>query len=88
MTDLHFGSITGLTVAEEKQLHALAEVFIYHQTYNDTKDKYYEGHITLNDVNIGIALPCQAGCATWKWAATGARKPWMCWLRAACLTVL
>lgn len=57
MTDLHFGSITGLTVAEEKQLHALAEVFNYHQPYNDTKDKYYEGHITLNDVNIGIALP-------------------------------
>lgn len=57
MTDLHFGSITGLTVDEEKQLHALAEVFNYHQPYNDTKDKYYEGHITLSDVNIGIALP-------------------------------
>ena len=57
MTDLHFGSITGLTVAEEKQLHALAEVFNYHQPYNDTKDKYYEGHITLDAVNIGIALP-------------------------------
>ena len=57
MTDLHFGSITGLTVAEKKQLRALTEAFNYHQPYNTTKEKYYEGHITLNDVNIGIALP-------------------------------
>ena len=34
---------------------ALWPVFNYQ--YNETKDKYYEGHITLNDVNIGIALP-------------------------------
>ena len=57
MTDLHFGIITGLTLDENRQLATLAEVFNYHQPYNDTKDKYYEGHITLNDVNIGIALP-------------------------------
>ena len=57
MTDLHFGIITGLTLEENRQLATLAEVFNYHQPYNETKDKYYEGHITLNDVNIGIALP-------------------------------
>ena len=57
MTDLHFGIITGLTLEENRQLATLAEVFNYHQPYNDTKDKYYEGHITLDDVNIGIALP-------------------------------
>lgn len=57
MTDLHFGSITGLTVAEEKQLRALTEAYNYHQPYNATKEKYYEGHIALDDVNIGIALP-------------------------------
>ena len=57
MTDLHFGIITGLTLEENRQLATLAEVFNCHQPYNETKDKYYEGHITLNDVNIGIALP-------------------------------
>ena len=57
MTDRHFGIITGLTLEENRQLATLAEVFNYHQPYNETKDKYYEGHITLNDVNIGIALP-------------------------------
>lgn len=86
MTDLHFGIITGLTLEENRQLATLAEVFNYHQPYNETKDKYYEGHITLNDVNIGIALP--GGIKSWRSAATGARKPWMCWLRAACLMVL
>ena len=87
MTDLHFGSITGLTVDEEKQLHALAEVFNYHQPSNDTKDKYYEGHITLSDVNIGIALPggikkLEVGC---NW---GTENRGRAGCRAACLTVL
>ena len=70
MTDLHFGSITGLTVDEEKQLHALAEVFNYHQPSNDTKDKYYEGHITLSAARrhqkVGGRLqlgPENRGCA-------------------------
>ena len=33
-----------------------------------TKDKYYEGHVTLRDVNLGIALPqglrnLEVGCS-------------------------
>ena len=75
MTDLHFGIITGLTLEENRQLATLAEVFNYHQPYNETKDKYYEGR-------------CPTASKSWRSAATGARKPWMCWLRAACLTVL
>ena len=59
MTELNFDTITGLTAAEEKQLHALADVFNLHQSSNYTKERYYEGHITLNDVNLGIALPQQ-----------------------------
>ena len=43
MTDLHFGSITGLTVDEEKQLHALAEVFNYHQPSNAPKTNTTRG---------------------------------------------
>lgn len=57
MISLNFGTITGLSQTEAKQLAALADVFNSHQSANETKDKYYEGHISLSDVNIGIALP-------------------------------
>lgn len=57
MTNLQFGHVNGLTVAEQANLLALANALDYHQSRNATKDKYYEGHITLNDVNLGIALP-------------------------------
>lgn len=57
MTNLQFGHVNGLTATEQANLLALANVLDYHQDRNATKDKYYEGHITLNDVNLGIALP-------------------------------
>lgn len=57
MTTLNFGNVQGLTPMEHKQLHKLADVYSYHQSRNTIKDKYYEGHVTLNDVNLGIALP-------------------------------
>ncbi len=57
MTQLNFGRVEGLTDAEQTNLFELAQVYSYHQNQNAIKDKYYEGHITLNDVNIGIALP-------------------------------
>lgn len=54
---LNFGHVAGLTAAEQQQLSDLAEAYSYHQSRNATKDKYYEGHVTLQDVNLGIALP-------------------------------
>lgn len=57
MTNLQFGHVNGLTATEQANLLALANALDYHQSRNATKDKYYEGHITLNDVNLGIALP-------------------------------
>lgn len=54
---LEFGTVKGLTAAELKQLRELAAVYQSHQTSNAIKDKYYEGHVTLGDVNLGIALP-------------------------------
>ena len=54
---LNFGTVLGLTSEEQHQLEALADVYRYHQCRNSIKDKYYEGHVTLNDVNLGIALP-------------------------------
>ena len=65
---LNFGRVDGLTPEEQTQLHALADAYNYHQSRNARKDKYYEGHITLNDVNLGIALPqglrnLEVGCS-------------------------
>lgn len=57
MTQLNFGRVEGLTNEEQTNLIELSQAYNYHQSRNATKDKYYEGHITLNDVNIGIALP-------------------------------
>ena len=57
MTNLQFGIVPGLTADEQKNLLELVNAFNYHQGRNATKDKYYEGHVTLSDVNLGIALP-------------------------------
>lgn len=57
MIDLNFGKVDGLTDDEQINLFELEQAYNYHRNRNATKDKYYEGHITLNDVNIGIALP-------------------------------
>ena len=68
MQTLNFGYVQGLTQEEQKQLRDLADAYNYHQSRNAAKDKYYEGHITLNDVNLGIALPqglrnLEVGCS-------------------------
>lgn len=57
MTNLQFGKVDDLTASEQEKLIALTDAYNYHQGRNATKDKYYDGHIGLNDVNIGIALP-------------------------------
>ena len=67
-TTLNFGIVAGLTAAEQQQLSDLAEAYTYHQSRNAIKDKYYEGHVTLRDVNLGIALPLglrglEVGCS-------------------------
>lgn len=68
MTTLQFGHVPGLSEQEQTRLRDLADVFNYHQSRNAVKEKYYEGHITLNDVNLGIALPdglrrLEVGCS-------------------------
>ena len=57
MITLNIGIVPGLSADEQQKLIELQNVFAYHQDKNDTKDKYYEGHIELSDVNLGIALP-------------------------------
>lgn len=47
----------GLTGQEQKDLAELLRIYEYHKTKNAKKAKYYEGHVTLDDVNLGLALP-------------------------------
>ena len=62
------GSVRGLGERERQQLSKLLSVYQKHAGKNDEKDKYYEGHISLTEVNLGIALPkgmrgLEIGCA-------------------------
>ena len=61
-------SISGLTDHERGQLRRLLEVYHKHAAANETKNRYYEGNISLDSVNLGIALPqrmqkLEIGCA-------------------------
>lgn len=52
------GSVDGLDdPVVIQQLQDLQDVFNYHQSKNELKERYYEGHVTLGEVNLGIALP-------------------------------
>lgn len=60
--------ILGLNIEEIPNLKKLISVFNSHLSSNAKKNKYYEGRITVNDVNLGIALPdglrrLEIGCA-------------------------
>lgn len=71
--DLIIGVVKDLPDEVQTKLNNLVSVFNYHRNKNLTKQKYYEGDVTLNDVNLGIALPegmrnlkigCEWGCKT------------------------
>lgn len=49
--------VYGLNESDQKRLDELVKIFNNHVTANKIKNKYYEGHIALADVNLGIALP-------------------------------
>ena len=54
---INIGNVNGLPEPEREMLSDLTAVFNYHNGKNAEKVRYYEGHITLNEVNLGIALP-------------------------------
>jgi len=61
-------SIGGLNDQERRRLHELLKVYHSHLSKNTEKNKYYEGRISLGEVNLGIALPqgmrgLEIGCA-------------------------
>lgn len=49
--------VVGLAQEDRARLTDLIKVYNYHKSKNEKKNKYYEGHITLGEVNLGIALP-------------------------------
>lgn len=75
MTKMQFRSdisnAQGLYDEERILLRELMDVYNFHYSKNKIKDKYYNGNVTLGDVNLGIALPegfrgLEVGC---EWGA-------------------
>ena len=61
-------SIVGLPLEEKERFSKLLDVHNKHATKNVEKERYYEGKISLGEVNLGIALPdgmqkLEIGCA-------------------------
>lgn len=50
-------NIAGLTDYERIKFQELLNVYRDHLYKNKEKDRYYEGKISLNEVNLGLALP-------------------------------
>ena len=78
---LSINKVAGLTPQEQANLNTLIDVYNSHEASNMTKARYYEGHIKLSEVNLGIALPRGI-----KLAVNGAERTLTCWHRAPCST--
>ena len=68
MISILTSQIIGFPVEEQERFQKLLNVYNTHFSKNAQKDKYYEGKITLADVNLGLALPdgmagLEVGCA-------------------------
>lgn len=66
--ELNFGRVINLPEKEQIKLNELKEIYDYHKSSNRKKRRYYNGKITLQEVNLGIALPhgfgkLKVGCA-------------------------
>ena len=57
MIYLSISEVQGLNDYESERYRKLVDVFNTHQAKNCQKERYYEGRIGLNEVNLGIALP-------------------------------
>ncbi len=55
--DMDITRIAGLTEREREQLKRLLQIYRDHASKNKEKNRYYEGRISLAEVNLGIALP-------------------------------
>lgn len=57
MLKINISQIKGFPAEEMAKFQSLIATYNAHSSKNDVKNKYYEGKISLNDVNLGIALP-------------------------------
>lgn len=55
--DIKAERVEGLSAQEKNMLKELLAVHSRHLSANVKKEKYYEGNISLSEVNLGIALP-------------------------------
>ena len=60
--------VKGLPLTEQAKLNELIGIYTAHAEKNGVKERYYEGKISLSEVNLGIAIPktmreLQIGCA-------------------------
>ena len=55
--NINVQAISGLPEAEKIKFQKLLQIYQKHAGKNAEKDKYYEGKISLSEVNLGIALP-------------------------------
>ena len=49
--------VSGIGSAEREMLGRLLDVFRDAESHNKVKERYYEGKISLSEVNLGIAIP-------------------------------
>lgn len=66
--DINPGVVARLTLNERRDLEELLNIYQTHELKNAEKNRYYEGRVTLGEVNLGIALPhgmrgLEIGCA-------------------------
>ena len=54
---LSIGDVRGLERADAERLATLLSTYNYHLQNNIMKNRYYEGKVSLAEVNLGIALP-------------------------------
>lgn len=59
MNTLNISTILGLPKKERKRFYELINIYNFHIAKNKKKEKYYDGQVTLGEVNLGIALPEQ-----------------------------
>jgi len=57
MITINTKTVRNLGEKEKRQLAELINAYNYHEARNLTKERYYEGRVTVGEVNLGIALP-------------------------------
>lgn len=68
MHNIEISNIANFPDEEKAKFEELVKTFDAHRSKNELKNRYYEGKISLSEVNLGIALPdglskLEIGCA-------------------------